>query len=471
MIKKIYIIMFMTMLSLPLVGLLWYRTDMTVEKRYARAFPSVLKEDQFNMDFFAELSDWFSDCFAFRQELVTADAMIKGKIFHVSNNEKVITGKDGWLYFSETKDDYLGRNTLSRRGIHNCAKVLELLQEEAGKQGCKFLFVPVPNKNSLYPEYMPEWYVKENTDNNYSLLKEEMEKHQIAFVDLKQIFLEEDTVMYHKLDTHWNNQGAAFASGCIFDNLGKEHTDYSKETYQVINNFSGDLWGMLYPKWNRLDDNVIYSRPHIYEYCNDVNTTEDMFIETRCQEKEGSLVMFRDSFGNALLPFLADEYKMAYFTKAVPYDWTLLEQYQADTVILELTERHIASLQQELPAMQGPERNIEGEVIKLVQSDTSVNIAEQGEYYVVYGIVDSGDIEDDFDIFIKVDKNGEEKIFEAFPAAYGVSGTGYEDYQYGIYLDKNVIGRKDCRLEVIAGKSGTYYSLQEISIYNGEKGE
>ena len=47
----------------------------------------------------------------------------------------------------------------------------------------------------------------------------------------------------------------------------------------------------------------------------------------------------------------------------------------------------------------------------------------------------------------------------------------YEDYQYGIYLDKNVIGTKDCGLEVIAGRDGEYYSLQEISIYNGEKGE
>ena len=470
--KKIYLIVFLAMISLPLVGMLWYRTDMTVEKRYARAFPSVIKEDKWNMQFFSELTDYFSDYFAYRQELATVDAVIKSRIFHVSNNEKVIVGKDKWLFFEETKDDYLGRNLLSDRGVHNCAKVLALLQEGAGRQGCQFLFVPVPNKNSLYPEYMPDRYVKESTENNYSLLKKEMENQQVDFVDLKEAFGKQDAVMYHKLDTHWNNEGAAFASRQILEHIGKEYVDYSNEAYQVLNSFPGDLWGMLYPKWNRLDENVIYDRQHIYEYCNDAGTTEDMFIETSCQGKNGSLVMFRDSFGNALLPFLADEYGAAFFTKAVPYDWSLVGQYEADTVILELTERHIASLQQELPIMQGPERGIEGKVTKILQSDTSVNIAEQGEHCVVYGILDSRYVEEDSDILISVERNGKKRIFEAFPAAYGVNGSeGYEDYQYGIYLDKNVIGTKDCGLEVIAGRDGEYYSLQEISIYNGEKGE
>ena len=122
--------------------------------------------------------------------------------------------------------------------------------------------------------------------------------------------------------------------------------------------------------------------------------------------------------------------------------------------------------------MQGPERDIEGKVTKILQSDTSVNIAEQGEYYVVYGVLDSRYVEKNADILISVERNGKKRIFEAFPAAYGLNGgAGYEDYQYGIYLDKNVIGTKDCGLEVIAGRDGEYYSLQEISIYNGEKGE
>lgn len=34
--------------------------------------------------------------------------------------------------------------------------------------------------------------------------------------------------VYHKLDTHWNNEGAAMACGWILDNLGKSHYDYQQ---------------------------------------------------------------------------------------------------------------------------------------------------------------------------------------------------------------------------------------------------
>ncbi|MDE6434828.1 MAG: hypothetical protein K2L07_11450 [Lachnospiraceae bacterium] len=469
--RKIYVAVFIIIISMPLIGMLWYQTDMTVEKRHARAFPSIWKEEKLNVEFFTELTDYFADNFAFRQELATVDAVIKTSLFHVSNNEKVIVGEDGWLYLGETKEDYLGRNTMSGRGIYNCAKVLNLLQEEAGKQGCQFLFVPVPNKNSLYPEYMPEWYMKQSTENNYSQLVKELGKQKVAFIDLKKEFSKKDNVLYHKLDTHWNNEGAAFAGGQILESLKKEHTDYTNENYRVVNNFSGDLWGMLYPQWKKLDADIIYDREHIFEYCNDVNTTEDMFIETKSQ-KDGSLVMFRDSFGNALLPFLADEYGEAYFTKAVPYNWNLLEQYGADTVVIELTERHIPSLQQEIPVMQGPERKLKGTMERISQSNTTLNIRKTENQYILYGMMDASYVEDNFDVFIKVIRDGKESIYEAFPAVYEMDGSEEnQDYQYGIYLDENVIGTENCKLEVITGRSGKYYILKDCLIYKGEKGE
>ena len=40
----------------------------------------------------------------------------------------------------------------------------------------QFLFVIAPNKNSLYPEYMPKRYIKTSEQNNYSLLQAEMKK-------------------------------------------------------------------------------------------------------------------------------------------------------------------------------------------------------------------------------------------------------------------------------------------------------
>ena len=82
--------------------------------------------------------------FAFRQELIEADGVIKSNVFKESNNDNVIVGKDGWLFFSETLDDYIGRNTLSERKIYSCAKVLSLIQENANNNNRKFLFIKTP---------------------------------------------------------------------------------------------------------------------------------------------------------------------------------------------------------------------------------------------------------------------------------------------------------------------------------------
>ena len=75
-----------------------------------------------------------------------------------------------------------------------------------------------------------------------------MEKLGVNTLDLQQMFKNVNKRVYHKLDTHWNNEGAAMACGWILDDLGKSHYDYSNEKYTIKKNFSGDLYGMLFPK-------------------------------------------------------------------------------------------------------------------------------------------------------------------------------------------------------------------------------
>ncbi|MFR6562499.1 MAG: hypothetical protein ACLUR5_11375 [Eubacterium ventriosum] len=50
--------------------------------------------------------------------------------------------------------------------------------------------------------------------------------------------------------------------GCnaILNYLGKDHYDYTNERHTIKKNFSGDLYGMLFPKGNKKDTNVIYNK-------------------------------------------------------------------------------------------------------------------------------------------------------------------------------------------------------------------
>ena len=71
---------------------------------------------------------------------------------------------------------------------------------------------------------------------------------------------------------------------------------------------------------------------------------------------EGSLLMFRDSFGILLYPYLADSFGSALFSRANPYRLNLVEERSADFVVVELVERNLDYLLQNVPQMPAPLR-------------------------------------------------------------------------------------------------------------------
>ena len=82
---------------------------------------------------------------------------------------------------------------------------------------------------------------------------------------------------------------------------------------------------------------------------------EDAFLTTENPSGTGSLLMFRDSFGNTLLPLFAQSCRSACFSKATPYQ---LEKYLTaqtpDTVIVEKVERNLADFAADPPIMTAP---------------------------------------------------------------------------------------------------------------------
>lgn len=75
----------------------------------------------------------FQDHFGFRQQLVTANALINGKIFGVSTADGVIQGKNGWLYYKDSLSDYLGTEPMSERALFNVAHTLSMMQDYTEK--------------------------------------------------------------------------------------------------------------------------------------------------------------------------------------------------------------------------------------------------------------------------------------------------------------------------------------------------
>ena len=467
-IRKIYIGIFAGMLSIPTVCMTFYKTDMSAEKRIATRMPNVLTESgRINTTFFNELDGYYNDHFAFRQEMATLDEVLTTKLAFTSNNDNVIYGKKGWLYYGETLNEYRGVGVLSDRAIFNAATSIRLMQEYCESLGCKFVFTVAPVKASLYPEYLPDNIIKVSSVNNLSKLVNAMDKQKINYVNLHDLFAKDDRILYHKWDTHWNNEGAALAMKYLQDACGRDYTDYENEKYSITKDFKGDLYTMLYPKGKALDENVTYEKQHEFVYDDAFKSVEDNKIQATCSNKDGSLVMYRDSYGNALIPFMADEYEKSYFTKIVPYNMLEVKDKEANVVMAEITQRHISYLTRYAPVMPAAIYEDLPSEIETVKKNDTAKVSEENGMILITGSVDEKYVDSDSRIFVRVMDSEYITDYEATPVANTLNNNGrVSDYNFTVYLDKSFLieGKND--VCIITEKDGKYISSEVITNFD-----
>ena len=156
----IYCGVFFAILWIPLLGMAFYHREGVNQKQAPAPFPRIQENGTWNVHFLSELGEYFSDHFAFRWELIQANALVKGKVFGMSGEDSVIQGKDGYYFYADSLDSYQGRGVLDERELYGTARCLALIQEYVENQGGDFVFTVAPNKNTLYPQYMPYYYRK-----------------------------------------------------------------------------------------------------------------------------------------------------------------------------------------------------------------------------------------------------------------------------------------------------------------------
>lgn len=459
----IYIVIVVALCLAPFALMSVRPTTTTTENKPMAKWPSLWDEKGFNRDFLEEAGEWFDDHFAFRQELVSADAKLRGSVFGTSATDSVIYGKDGWLYYEATLDDFQHKNSVSDRALFNMAHNTALMQEYTESLGKTFLFTIAPNKNSLYGENMPERYqytVAQQSDAER--LIPWLEKEGVNYIDLFSLFEKQDEVLYYARDSHWNQKGAVLVYNTLLDACGKEHETYENVDSQIRCDYYGDLNLMLYPVGSEPEDDVHYQKPFTYVYQTEGATVEDQFVQTTCENGTQNLLMYRDSFGNSLLPYFAENFANASFSKQVPYPMTDLVTTEADIVIVEKVERHLPTLSEVPPLMSGIRRQLDSE-IESAESNTTFRMKKEGIYYKMQGIADEAYLDPESRIYIEVTDGENTGIYEAFCVNSVENGTS-SDYGFLLYLSQLNVSGDRLGIRVI-GQQGDRYTV----LYEGEE--
>ena len=447
--QVLYIAAFFAVCLVPFAGMAVTGQESSSENRTLAEFPQLKTEEGINVQWLSDAGEYFQDHFAFRNELVTANALINGKILGTSTASGVIQGTDGWLYYKDSLEDYLGENLLEDRSLYNISHILSLMQEYLAEKNVQFAFTVAPNKNSLYDANMPYYDSCKVSDNkNLINLRKYLKNENVSYVDLYEPLAKADEILYHKRDSHWNNKGAALASDLLLEGLGKEHESYTDETYTVKTDFTGDLDEMLYPLATTPEDEIYYDRQTTFAYVGEVESNFDPRITTVNPVKTGSLVMYRDSFGNALLPFMADAYGNAYFSRGIPYQLTDVDTMAADTVVVERAERFLPEMAESAPVMPAPERTVStGEDKADPEAVKDLEIITQGNYLKISGRIAEKYLDTESRIYVRTDGD---KVYEAFPNDVTLDDGSTDCGGFTLYLPVGTATEK-CNLGILAG--------------------
>ena len=350
-----FIVLMLALCLIPSLGMLASEPEEAGANEVLALTPKLQDtEGNWNTEYLAQWRDYAEDHFFLRQSMISAWSALNVELLHTSISDSVILGSDGWLYYEGSLSDYTGTDLLSDREIYSAARNLALVKEYAEGQGARFLFTVAPNKNSLYPEHMPSVTVFSG-ERNSRRLAAALEEQGVAYLDLFSVLGGEDETLYFTQDSHWNSKGAALGADAINAALGRTSSYYAGPfAAQPVHR--SDLYEMLFPTGSWLEDDQVYGGELAFEYEAPIRSPENITIMTS-KDGDGSLLMFRDSFGNLLYPYLADSFGSALFSRSTDYRLDFIAQRGAGCVVVELVERNLNYLVENVPQMPAPRRD------------------------------------------------------------------------------------------------------------------
>lgn len=415
---------------------------------------------------FCIISPFALQRFTIKELAINLDAKIYKNIFSHSITDQVILGTNGWQYFGGELEHYLNRNPYSNRTLKNIAHNIKTIQDYYESKNCTFIATVAPNKSSLYSQNMP-YYLKNGNSENKIRIKNVFEEAGVNYVDLFDLFESRDEILYFDKDSHWNDKGAALVADELCKALSDESENFFSRDMLERQDFVGDIEAML---------NTIDPDKSTNYYVKDINDeqnrkgaswnfiygqeVEDGEIDTTSNytnAKSKTLLMYRDSFSNNLLPFLATNYKNATFTKMIPY----ATYSGADSVILERSERQLKYLCEQAPLFESAEvieLNIPEESTKLPDDEFLHSVEVDDDFIKISSF--EGECSEDSKFFIRVSSSDQTKIYETFCL------SGETDFGWQINLVKEQWSGKNVKLEVIKHEEKTIEIIHKYFLEN-----
>jgi alginate O-acetyltransferase complex protein AlgJ len=336
----------------------------TGEKRRLAAFPAPPRTPRDAASWPRRFDAWLADNFGLRRPLLAFSSWVKVMLLQnvPSPSTEVLIGRDGWLYYTGNHSiEYMQRtNPFKDADLEAWCTSLEARRRWLGARGSRFLFVLVPDKQTIYPEHLPSWVRTRDLPSRADQLLAALESRTgVATLDLRPVLREaaRHERVYQVVDSHWNSLGAYAAYAAIARAMGPAEGAVRPRPVQDFTRVEaripgGDLATMLGVQSYLTEDQVwlLLPEPHrahevdASAYASLRSWTEmTRPVVTESSNAEVARAVFlRDSFFELVREPLAEHIGRAvfvWFDVGFPAD--MIERENPQVVVLEMVERLI----------------------------------------------------------------------------------------------------------------------------------
>ncbi len=323
------------------------------ENRYLAGFPNISLEDILECDFQDGLEEYLNDQIWGRDQWITIKTAIQKAIGDTDIGGAYV-GKDGYDFEKITEDDV--DYALVEKNIAQVKKFFENCSESIDASRLSFLLVPT--SGLVLADKLPENAPLFDQVAVIDKVQDAMQDYN--FIDVRdELTAQKEEGVYYRTDHHWTSKGAfvAYQKYSVLADFGQvDEEDYKVTT--VTDKFRGSLYSKI------LDYDSAYDSIQLYEKTGSVASfvvtlngeTSDGFyhyeqleakdkylfffggnysevvIRREGTENKRNLLLIKDSFANAFVPFVAEDYDSVYMVDLRYYRGDMEEYMEANNI-------------------------------------------------------------------------------------------------------------------------------------------
>ncbi|NUM43073.1 MAG: hypothetical protein HUU38_00090 [Anaerolineales bacterium] len=265
---------------------------------------------------------------------------------------KTIVGDEGWVFYRAEKslDDYQNAIPLSETDLTEIQTNLDALASAYAARGIQLLVVIVPDKATIYGDYLPPEIPILGAESRLDQLTAYLAAHGTPLLDLRPALraARETQQVYFKTDTHWNDYGAYVGYTEMLRALGLEPFpldafDVKSAGLKLLDLSRNMGTNILEERIDLLapDDAVRYRKLPLADGRNLTLTYHE-------DQSLPRAVIYHDSFFFQLIPMFAPHFRqitfIPHYTGGEIWNLDWVEEEQPDIVIIEFAERYLADL-------------------------------------------------------------------------------------------------------------------------------